>query len=139
MSGYARKHAPSQARSSGSDASTESPPPASDGGESFAANRRISVPAQRWLAPALSVAALAWAIGVAVLRLRLPGEKEPVATAVGPDDSVVRDRGPFAAVIAQLDEYFAGTRKKFDVPLARAATGRPTWRCSSGRCCAWIS
>lgn len=60
--------------------------------------------------------------GKALLRLRLPGEKESVATAVGPGDQVVRDRLPFAAVIAQLDEYFAGTRKKFDVPLAPRGT-----------------
>ena len=60
--------------------------------------------------------------GRALTRLRLPGEAGPVATTVRPGDQVVRDAAPFAAVIAQLDEYFAGTRKKFDVPLAPGGT-----------------
>ena len=56
--------------------------------------------------------------GEALLRIRLPGERR-----VSPDD---RPRRPepeaFTAVIAQLDEYFAGTRRRFDLPLAPAGT-----------------
>ena len=33
-----------------------------------------------------------------------------------------RDDAPFTAVMRQLDEYFAGTRKQFDVPLALRGT-----------------
>lgn len=56
--------------------------------------------------------------GAALLRIRLPGERRPA-----PDG---RPRRPapaaFAAVTAQLDEYFAGERTAFDLPLAPAGT-----------------
>ena len=56
--------------------------------------------------------------GEALLRIRLPGE--------GPAPVDGRPRRPdpdaFTAVIAQLDEYFAGTRRTFDLPLAPAGT-----------------
>ncbi len=65
--------------------------------------------------------------GKALTRVRLPGEKSPA----GNDDTPrVRDRQPFAAVIAQLDEYFAGTRRRFDLPLAPSGTPfqRKVWQ-----------
>ncbi len=56
--------------------------------------------------------------GAALLRIRLPGER-PVPA----DDRPRRpDPRAFTAVIAQLDEYFAGIRRKFDLPLAPAGT-----------------
>ncbi|MFD8010291.1 methylated-DNA--[protein]-cysteine S-methyltransferase [Streptomyces sp. NPDC058955] len=56
--------------------------------------------------------------GRAVLRsLSLPGQKGAVA--VG--DGWVRDQAAFAGVAAQLEEYFAGRRERFDVPLAADA------------------
>lgn len=47
-----------------------------------------------------------------------------------PSPGAVHSRAPFAAVLAQLEEYFAGTRQAFDLPLAPAGTGfqRATWR-----------
>lgn len=66
--------------------------------------------------------------GKALTRVRLPGEKPPAAT----DDGAprVRDAKPFAAVIAQLDEYFAGTRRRFDLALAPGGTPfqRKVWQ-----------
>ena len=68
--------------------------------------------------------------GEALLRIRLPGER-----LVPPDD---RPRRPepqaFTAVIAQLDEYFAGTRRRFDLPLAPAGTPfqQRVWRLLRG-------
>lgn len=58
--------------------------------------------------------------GRALTRVRLPGEKPAAAT----DDTArrIRDSEPFAAVIAQLDEYFAGRRRKFELPLAPSGT-----------------
>lgn len=56
--------------------------------------------------------------GHVLTRLRLPGEK----AAMGDDVQRIRDRQPFRDVIAQLDEYFAGTRRKFDLPLAPRGT-----------------
>lgn len=38
------------------------------------------------------------------------------------DTAWERDTAPFAVVIAQLDEYFAGTRKDFDIPLHPTGT-----------------
>jgi methylated-DNA-[protein]-cysteine S-methyltransferase len=42
----------------------------------------------------------------------------------------VRDPRPFERVISQLDEYFAGTRKRFDVELGAKGTDfqRVVWR-----------
>ena len=40
----------------------------------------------------------------------------------GDADVRLRDAQPFAAVTAQLDEYFAGTRRRFDLPLAPRGT-----------------
>ncbi|MFO7608567.1 MAG: methylated-DNA--[protein]-cysteine S-methyltransferase [Candidatus Krumholzibacteriia bacterium] len=56
--------------------------------------------------------------GTALLRIRLPGEKRPAP------DGPPRCAAPaaFTAVIAQLDEYFAGARTAFDLPLAPAGT-----------------
>lgn len=58
--------------------------------------------------------------GRRLARVRLPGEEMPAA---GRDARArIRDAAPFAAVIAQLDEYFAGERRKFDLPLAPQGT-----------------
>ena len=57
--------------------------------------------------------------GKALTCVRLPGEPQPVA-AVGSER--VRDPKPFAAAVAQLQEYFAGTRRKFDLTLAPHGT-----------------
>lgn len=57
--------------------------------------------------------------GRALTRVRLPGEKAPPAADGAPR---VRDAKPFAAAIAQLDEYFAGTRRRFELPLAPSGT-----------------
>jgi methylated-DNA-[protein]-cysteine S-methyltransferase len=56
--------------------------------------------------------------GSALLRIRLPGERP------APADGRPRRPDPeaFTAVIAQLDEYFAGTRRAFDLPLAPVGT-----------------
>ena len=56
--------------------------------------------------------------GAALLRIRLPGERP------APTDGRPRRAEPqaFTAVIAQLDEYFAGTRRRFDLPLAPVGT-----------------
>ncbi len=47
-----------------------------------------------------------------------------------PDPSWVEDPAPFAAVAAQLEEYFAGTRTDFDVPIDLEGTPfqREVWR-----------
>ncbi|MFJ6520757.1 methylated-DNA--[protein]-cysteine S-methyltransferase [Streptomyces filamentosus] len=56
--------------------------------------------------------------GRAVLRsLSLPGQKGGVA--VG--DGWVRDQGAFAEAAGQLEEYFAGRRERFGLPLDREA------------------
>lgn len=47
-------------------------------------------------------------------------EDQAHATAVPPD--CVRDDGPFADVVAQLGEYFAGERTRFEVPMAFEGT-----------------
>jgi methylated-DNA-[protein]-cysteine S-methyltransferase len=59
--------------------------------------------------------------GESLTRVRLPGEPEP-ATASGDGDDRVRDAKPFKEATAQLREYFAGTRRKFDLPLAPRGT-----------------
>jgi methylated-DNA-[protein]-cysteine S-methyltransferase len=48
--------------------------------------------------------------------LHMPAEKHP------PPAAAVRDDSAFATVRHQLDEYFAGRRSTFDVPLAPAGT-----------------
>lgn len=56
--------------------------------------------------------------GTALLRIRLPGERPAPA-----DDRPRRaDPDAFSAVVAQLDAYFAGTRRTFDLALAPAGT-----------------
>lgn len=66
--------------------------------------------------------------GKALTRVRLPGEAKPTATAgkgTGKskcDADRVRDPKPFTAAITQLQEYFAGDRRKFDLPLAPCGT-----------------
>ncbi len=59
--------------------------------------------------------------GTALMRIRLPEEVRPAAA------TAVRraDAAPFAAVVAQLDDYFAGTRRAFDLPLAPGGTAVP--------------
>ncbi len=66
--------------------------------------------------------------GKALTRVRLPGEKPPAAVDEGAPR--VRDAKPFAAVIAQLDEYFAGKRRRFELPLAPSGTPfqRKVWQ-----------
>ena len=62
--------------------------------------------------------------GKSLTRVRLPGEPKPQPHGAGADTDIqfVRDPKPFAAIIAQLDEYFAGTRRRFDLPLAPRGT-----------------
>ena len=86
--------------------------------------------------------------GRALTRVRLPNEPPPPVTAVtrnagraapgsavrgararggtatsdSDGDARILDAKPFATVIAQLDEYFAGARRKFDLPLAPRGT-----------------
>jgi len=47
-----------------------------------------------------------------------------------PDAGWVADAAPFAAVVQELAEYFAGTRQHFSVPLAPSGTDfqRRVWR-----------
>lgn len=58
--------------------------------------------------------------GRSLTRVRLPGEKP--AAAKEEDTRRIRESQPFAAVIAQLDEYFAGRRRRFELPLAPNGT-----------------
>ena len=62
--------------------------------------------------------------GKSLTRVRLPGEPKlpPHGGGAGADIQFVRDPKPFTAIIAQLDEYFAGTRRRFDLPLAPRGT-----------------
>ena len=64
--------------------------------------------------------------GKSLTRVRLPGEPKlpPHGAGAGAaaDIRFVRDPKPFTAIIAQLDEYFAGTRRRFDLPLAPRGT-----------------
>ena len=55
--------------------------------------------------------------GRALTRVRFPGE--PVGDGT---EARIRDAAPFATVIAQLQEYFAGTRRRFELPLAPGGT-----------------
>jgi methylated-DNA-[protein]-cysteine S-methyltransferase len=54
----------------------------------------------------------------ALTHLLFGDEARPAALGAG----VRADPAPFAALVAQLDEYFAGARRVFDVPLAPAGT-----------------
>jgi methylated-DNA-[protein]-cysteine S-methyltransferase len=54
--------------------------------------------------------------GVALTQLHMQGGR----TRAKIDPSWRRDDGAFAAVREQLDEYFAGTRRSFDMPLSMA-------------------
>lgn len=47
-----------------------------------------------------------------------------------PEDGWIADPAPLRAAIAQLEEYFAGTRRRFDLPLAPRGTEfqRRVWR-----------
>ncbi|MGH8148453.1 MAG: methylated-DNA--[protein]-cysteine S-methyltransferase [Steroidobacteraceae bacterium] len=47
-----------------------------------------------------------------------------------PDREWVHDPRPFAAAVSELDEYFAGRRRDFDLPLAPEGTEfqRTVWR-----------
>jgi methylated-DNA-[protein]-cysteine S-methyltransferase len=55
---------------------------------------------------------------VGLAYLYLPTGKHPAR----PEPDWVRDDAAFADVRAQLDEYFAGTRRTFDLPLHPAGT-----------------
>jgi len=59
--------------------------------------------------------------GRALTRVRLPGEPEPGAGR-DDDDDRVRDAKPFKEATTQLREYFAGKRRRFDLPLAPRGT-----------------
>jgi len=77
------------------------------------------------LATALGVLTLE-SDGRALLRIRLPREKWR------PDRAADRrpDPAPFAAVVAQLESYFAGERRGFDLALAPGGTPfqQQVWR-----------
>ncbi len=61
--------------------------------------------------------------GRALTRVRLPGEPKPAAGRDNHDsDDRVRDAKPFREATTQLREYFAGTRRTFDLPLAPRGT-----------------
>jgi methylated-DNA-[protein]-cysteine S-methyltransferase len=68
--------------------------------------------------------------GKALTRVWFPTESPPPTPPAGRGraredaggDARIRDPQPFAAVIAQLDEYFAGARRRFDLPLAPRGT-----------------
>ena len=47
-----------------------------------------------------------------------------------PEAGWIADAAPFRAAVAQLEEYFAGTRRRFDLPLAPRGTEfqRCVWR-----------
>src|ERR1700704_5423155 len=47
----------------------------------------------------------------------------------GPLDEATRDAGPFAEAVTQLEEYFAGARQTFDLPLVLEGTAfqRRVW------------
>ena len=56
--------------------------------------------------------------GGRLTRLMFPGE----ARAIDRFDDSIEDREPFAAVIRQLEEYFSGRRRIFDLALAPRGT-----------------
>src|ERR1700727_2673839 len=47
----------------------------------------------------------------------------------GPLDEAARDVAPFAEAVTQLEEYFTGTRRSFDLPLVLEGTAfqRRVW------------
>jgi methylated-DNA-[protein]-cysteine S-methyltransferase len=58
-------------------------------------------------------------VGLRLIRFEGPAEAGPHVPArvgAGPDDNLFED------VVAQLTEYFAGTRRQFELPLAPAGT-----------------
>lgn len=55
--------------------------------------------------------------GKALTRVRFPGEPADTGT-----EARIRDAAPFAAALDQLREYFAGKRRKFELPLAPRGT-----------------
>lgn len=59
-----------------------------------------------------------WSDGRALTGLAFPGE----ARALRPGEGLIESAGPFAEVIRQLGEYFAGTRQQFDLVLAPSGT-----------------
>ena len=67
-----------------------------------------------------------WEVGSPVGPLLLSGDEQGlrgIAFQAGPHAAVpasrwTRAREPFESAIAQLEEYFAGTRRRFDLPLA---------------------
>ena len=75
-------------------------------------------------------------------RLLLAGERESLIQVcfqsgprpARPQDCWIADAAPFRAVVAQLDEYFAGRRDAFDLPLAPRGTEfqRRVWRALTG-------
>jgi methylated-DNA-[protein]-cysteine S-methyltransferase len=54
----------------------------------------------------------------ALTHVLFDGESHPL-----PVPGANRNPGPFRAAIAQLEEYFAGTRRDFDLPLAPRGSG----------------
>lgn len=56
--------------------------------------------------------------GIRLKRVHFQSGRRPVA----PARHWIDDRAPFAAVIAQLREYFAGKRREFELPLAPEGT-----------------
>ena len=60
-------------------------------------------------------ALIAIADGDAIVQLEFPGRESPVAGAIVDD-------APFRELRAQLDAYFAGARRAFDLPLAPVGT-----------------
>ncbi len=68
-----------------------------------------------------------YATADALVGVSFPGQKEPGAILVDPDLEAAA--APILdQTVAQLGEYFAGTRQSFDLPLAPAGT---TFQCSA--------
>ncbi len=61
-----------------------------------------------------------WSNGTALIGLAFPGEHEAPVQARGL--AAERARGPFTAVIAELEAWFAGRRREFTVPLTPQGT-----------------
>jgi methylated-DNA-[protein]-cysteine S-methyltransferase len=59
-----------------------------------------------------------WGTDTALAGLWLPGGKHTPPLPAGARE----EKSPFRAVLAQLDEYFAGERTAFDLPLAAEGT-----------------
>jgi methylated-DNA-[protein]-cysteine S-methyltransferase len=58
--------------------------------------------------------------GDALTAIRLPSERQ--RDDVGREPGWIEQAAPFREAVRQLDEYFAGTRRRFDLPLAPAGT-----------------